>query len=38
MPAPDEPGLGIELDEAVALSHPYTGTRLHLEMTNTPIP
>jgi galactonate dehydratase len=35
---PDEPGLGIELDEAVALSHPYTGTRLHLEMTNTPIP
>jgi galactonate dehydratase len=35
---PDEPGLGIELDEAVAESHPYTGTRLHLEMTNTPIP
>jgi galactonate dehydratase len=35
---PDEPGLGIELDEAVAQSHPYTGTRLHLEMTNTPIP
>jgi galactonate dehydratase len=35
---PDAPGLGIELDEAVAQSHPYTGTRLHLEMTNTPIP
>ena len=35
---PDEPGLGIELDEAVAQRHPYTGTRLHLEMTNTPIP
>jgi 2-dehydro-3-deoxyphosphogalactonate aldolase len=35
---PDEPGLGIELDEAVAESHPYIGTRLHLEMTNTPIP
>jgi galactonate dehydratase len=35
---PDEPGLGIELDEAVAESHPYIGTKLHLEMTNTPIP
>jgi galactonate dehydratase len=35
---PEEPGLGIELDEAVAESHPYIGTKLHLEMTNTPIP
>jgi 2-dehydro-3-deoxyphosphogalactonate aldolase len=33
-----EPGLGIELDEAVALAHPYTGDRLHLEMTNHPVP
>ena len=35
---PDEPGLGIELDEAVAESHPYGGDKLHLEMTGTPIP
>jgi len=33
-----EPGLGIELNEAVALAHPYTGDRLHLEMTNHPVP
>ncbi len=33
---PTEPGLGIELDEEVALAHPYTGDRLHLEMTNHP--
>ena len=32
-----EPGLGIELNEAVALAHPYTGKELHLEMTNRPI-
>jgi len=30
------PGLGVELNEAVALAHPYTGTELHLEMTETP--
>ncbi len=35
---PTEPGLGIELNEAVALAHPYTGDRLHLEMTNHPVP
>jgi 2-dehydro-3-deoxyphosphogalactonate aldolase len=35
---PAEPGLGVELDEAVALAHPYTGTRLHLEMADRPIP
>jgi len=35
---PDEPGLGIELDEEVAERHPYSGTKLHLEMTGTPIP
>ena len=29
-----EPGLGIELNEDVALAHPYTGDKLHLEMTN----
>jgi len=34
---PSEPGLGIELDEAVAEAHPYTGSKLHLEMTNTPV-
>ncbi len=34
----DEPGLGIELNEAVALAHPYDGDRLHLEMTNHPVP
>jgi galactonate dehydratase len=28
---PTGPGLGIELDEAVALAHPYTGAHLHLE-------
>jgi galactonate dehydratase len=28
---PGVPGLGIELDEAVALAHPYEGTQLHLE-------
>jgi 2-dehydro-3-deoxyphosphogalactonate aldolase len=33
-----EPGLGIELNEEVALAHPYTGDRLHLEMTNHPVP
>ena len=34
---PTEPGLGIELNETVAEAHPYTGTNLHLEMTNTPV-
>jgi len=34
---PSEPGLGIELDEEVARSHPYTGTDLHLVMTSEPI-
>ncbi len=28
---PTGPGLGVELDEAVALAHPYLETRLHLE-------
>ncbi len=34
---PTEPGLGVELDEAVALAHPYEGDQLHLEMTQTPV-
>lgn len=34
---PTEPGLGIELNEAVAEAHPYTGASLHLEMTNRPL-
>ena len=32
-----EPGLGIELDEAVALAHPYAGKEVHLAMTERPI-
>ena len=34
---PDAPGLGVELDDAVALAHPYEGDALHLEMTADPI-
>ena len=30
MIVPDAPGLGVELDEAVAEAHPYTGSDLHL--------
>ena len=33
---PDAPGLGIEVDEDLARAHPYTGTRLHLEMQEAP--
>ncbi len=33
---PSEPGLGVELDEAVAEAHPYTGMHLHLEMAPDP--
>ncbi len=37
--APTDPGLGIELDEAVVAAHPYTtGGRLHLEMCQEPLP
>jgi galactonate dehydratase len=35
---PTEPGLGIELNEAVARAHPYTDAALHLEMAGEPIP
>jgi 2-dehydro-3-deoxyphosphogalactonate aldolase len=34
---PTAPGLGIELNEEVARAHPYTGTMLHLEMTQHPV-
>ncbi len=34
---PTAPGLGVELDEAVAERHPYTGDRLHLEMQSEPL-
>jgi 2-dehydro-3-deoxyphosphogalactonate aldolase len=34
---PSAPGLGIELDEDVALAHPYDGDMLHLEMTQHPV-
>lgn len=30
---PTEPGIGVELDETVARANPYTGTALHLEMS-----
>ncbi|NND73391.1 MAG: mandelate racemase/muconate lactonizing enzyme family protein [Ilumatobacter sp.] len=32
-----EPGLGTELDEDVALAHPYTGADLHLAMAPDPL-
>jgi L-alanine-DL-glutamate epimerase-like enolase superfamily enzyme len=34
--APQAPGLGIEVDEALACAHPYAGTGLHLEMQEAP--
>jgi galactonate dehydratase len=34
---PTSPGLGVELDEAVALAHPFTGNGLHLEMASRPL-
>jgi galactonate dehydratase len=34
---PSAPGLGVELNEAVAEAHPYTGSLLHLEMTEHPV-
>ena len=33
---PDVPGLGIEVDEALARAHPYTGDGLHLQMQDAP--
>ena len=34
---PTAPGLGVELDEAVAAAHPYEGEELHLEMRDRPL-
>jgi len=34
---PTAPGLGVELNEEVARATPYTGTMLHLEMTQHPV-
>jgi galactonate dehydratase len=34
---PSEPGLGIELNEEVALRNPYAATALHLEMAGEPV-
>jgi 2-dehydro-3-deoxyphosphogalactonate aldolase len=34
---PTEPGLGVELNEEVALQHPYKDSALHLDMTGQPI-
>jgi L-alanine-DL-glutamate epimerase-like enolase superfamily enzyme len=34
---PTAPGLGVELDEAVALAHPFAGSGLHLEMASRPL-
>ena len=36
IPAPTAPGLGIEVDEALARAHPYTGDGLHLQMQEDP--
>ncbi|MFA3917355.1 mandelate racemase/muconate lactonizing enzyme family protein [Ruegeria hyattellae] len=33
---PDTPGLGIEIDEALARAHPYEGDGLHLQMQEAP--
>ena len=34
---PAGPGLGIEIDEALARAHPYTSTGLHLQMQEAPV-
>ncbi len=34
---PEEPGLGVELNEKVALAHPWTGADLHLMPRTAPI-
>jgi L-alanine-DL-glutamate epimerase-like enolase superfamily enzyme len=34
---PKEPGLGVELDEAVCEAHPWKGDTLHLEMAPDPL-
>ena len=37
IPVPTAPGLGIEVDEALARAHPYTADGLHLQMQEAPI-
>ena len=37
IPLPQGPGLGIEVDEALARAHPYTDDGLHLEMSADPV-
>ena len=34
---PEEPGLGVELNEEVALAHPWTGEDLHLMPRFAPV-
>jgi galactonate dehydratase len=34
---PTDPGLGVELNEELIAAFPYTDTRLHLEMHDTPV-
>ncbi|ASP19128.1 D-galactonate dehydratase [Antarctobacter heliothermus] len=36
IPAPQGPGLGIEVDEELARAHPFTGDGLHLQMQDAP--
>jgi galactonate dehydratase len=33
----NEPGLGVKLDENVAVANPYKGDALHLTMMQTPL-
>ena len=35
--APDRPGIGHELNEAVARAHPYDGDELHFDMHPEPL-
>jgi galactonate dehydratase len=35
---PEEPGLGVELNEAFIARHPYSGRELHLDSFPTPVP
>jgi len=37
IPVPTAPGLGIDVDEALARAHPYTGDGLHLQMQEDPV-
>ena len=37
IPVPTAPGLGIDVDEALARAHPYTDDGLHLQMQENPI-